>query len=95
MTKFLLRATRFLVSSIVSLHVLLLRFTTVLADRKVASHGKKVEAAVAGVDFARQALQYAKLSVREFKDKHIAVQNDAKQTRIAADAEAKFLGRDL
>lgn len=95
MTKIALRLTRSLVSAIVSLHVLLLRFTTTLADRNVAKSAKRVDTAQSGVEFARQALNYAKLSVREFKDQHIAVQNDAKQTRIAADAECKFLGRDL
>jgi hypothetical protein len=95
MTFYLLRGTRALVSLIVSIHVLLLRFTTTLADRKVAKVSKRVETAQNGVEFARQALQYAKLSVREFKDQHIAVQNDAKNTRIAADAECKFFGRSL
>jgi len=95
MTKFLLRATRAAVSLIVSLHVLLLRFTTTLADRKVVKHVKRVETAQNGVAFARQALNYAKLSVREFKDQHRIAINDAAQTRVAADAEAKFLGRSL
>lgn len=95
MTSTLLRGTRALVSLIVSIHVLLLRFTTTLADRKVAKVSKRVENAQNGVEFARQALTYAKLSVREFKDQHIAVQNDAKNTRIAADAECKFFGRSL
>ena len=95
MTSLLLRGTRALVSLIVSLHVLLLRFTTVLADRKVAKHGKRVRQAQNGVEFARQALQYARLSVREFKDQHIAATNDARNTRVAADAECKFFGRSL
>lgn len=95
MTSLLLRATRFLVSAIVSLHVILLRFTTTLADRKVAKVSTRVATAQSGVEFAREALSYAKLSVREFKDQYIAAQNDAKNTRIAADAECKFFGRSL
>lgn len=95
MTSLLLRGTRALVSLIVSLHVLLLRFTTVLADRKVAKQDKRVRQAQNGVEFARQALQYARLSVREFKDQHIIAQNEARNTRVAADAECKFFGRSL
>lgn len=95
MTYILLRGTRALVSLIVSIHVLLLRFTTTVADRKVAKVSKRVETAQNGVEFARQALQYAKLSVREFKDQHIIAQNEARNTRVAADAECKFFGRSL
>ena len=95
MTSLLLRGTRALVSLIVSLHVLLLRFTTVLADRKVAKYDKRVRQAQNDVEFARQALSHAKLSVREFRDQHIIAQNEARNTRIAADAECKFFGRSL
>ena len=91
----LLRGTRALVSLIVSLHVLLLRYTTVVADRKVAKASKRVATAQGGVEFARQALNYAKLSVREFKDAQTAATNDARVTRVAADAECRFYGRDL
>lgn len=91
----ILRVTRWLVSLIVSLHVLLLRYTTVAADRKVAKQKGKVEQAERGVEFARQALSYARLSVREFKDAHAECCNNAKATRIAADAECKFYGRSL
>lgn len=94
MTAFL-RVTRSVVALVVSAHVMLLRYTTVQADRKVAKAHGRIETAQNGVEFARQALSYAKLSVREFKDAKIAVENDAKNTRIAADAECKFYGRSL
>jgi predicted secreted acid phosphatase len=92
---YILRATRALVALIVSAHVLLLRLTTTFADKKVAKAHGRVATAQSGVEFAYQALDYAKLSVREFKDAKRIAENDAKNIRIAADAECKFYGRSL
>lgn len=95
MTSILLRGTRGLVSLIVSLHVLLLRLTTTLADRRVAKHDSRVRTAQKGVEFAQQALRYARLSVREFRDEHAKATVNARNIRLGADAEARFYGRSL
>lgn len=91
----LLRLTRAAVGLVVSMHVYLLRLTTALADRKVARAAGRVQEAERGVEFAVQAVKYARISVREFKDARRIAENDAKNARIAAEAEASFYGREL
>lgn len=93
--KTLLRVTRYLVSLLISLHIVTLRGTVRVADRKCASRAKRIAVAQSGLDAARRMVEYAKVTVREFKDSHIIAVNNAKNTRIAADAEAKFHGRSL
>lgn len=95
MVSSILRLTRFVVGLAVSLHVMLLRSTTAIADRKVAKCCNKVDDSIKGLEFARQAVTYARLSVRKFKDARRIAENDARNVRIAAEAEAQFYGRDL
>jgi len=93
--KYILRATRWLVALIVSAHVACLRSHCKLADRKVAKSVKNVDYARALLAASQDTVRHVRQQLRSTKNDHIIVIKDAANVRIAADAEAKFWGRDL
>jgi len=92
---YILRATRYLAALIVSIHIAILSRTVAGADRKVAKCQQRVNNAREGVRLAQEAVRGLRTAVREERDKEVAATNDARNLRIAADAEARVWGRSL
>lgn len=95
MVSFLLRATRWVVSVMIALHVKLLRIQALGADKVVAKAAKNVAIAERGEDHAREALAIAKVNVREFNDKLVDARVRQESIRIACDAECQHYGHSL
>jgi len=93
--KYILQATRWLVALIVSMHVVCLRSHCKLADRKVAKSIKNVDYARALLAASQDTVRVVRSQLRDSKVEATVVQREAGNVRIAADAEAKFWGRDL
>jgi len=93
--KYLLRFTRFLVTLLVSLHTSALRLHARLSERQAAKAAKRVADAKEGVIRAQEMVKYARLNVSEYKVQETAIANNARDCRIAADAECRFYGRTL
>lgn len=91
----LLRATRWLVALIVSAHVALLRCTAAISEGKARKACQRTDQARAGLRFAQDAVRYARVNVAEFREAEIRAQADARNTKVAAEAECKYWGREL
>lgn len=93
--KYVLRATRFITALFVSLHVSALRASVKLADLKDTKAQARTDQARTCLLYAQDMVRYARQSVLDFRDDEIIAGNVAKNARLAADAEAKYWGREL
>lgn len=91
----LLRSTRWIVAAAITAHVGSLKRMAKSHENKLNAAIRRKDTAVVGLEGARQAVAVARVNVREMRNMEQQARAAHSNAVLAAQAEAKFFGRDL